>query len=219
MRSVSAAWLVIAIVVVVAAAALGLLALHLWHRQAATGALNASEVESLVSNTLGGSWELLPNMSLTITPNPANGSFELVYLNGTSEVRKITPQLSSSLQLLGAGGQPNGGYPLWIAVYTLILKEENETYVTQIEVFRAANSTQAHWTLSAVEQRYQISANATDDLTYLAIRQQIPFYNVTETVLVGVYKGYYLIIILSDYPHAGEQQFVTLAEGIGGSLG
>ena len=217
MRSVSAAWLVIAIVVVVAAAALGLLALHLWHRQAATGALNASEVESLVSNTLGGSWELLPNMSLTITPNPANGSFELVYLNGTSEVRRITPQISSSLQLLGAGGQPNGGYPLWIAVYTLILRKGNETYVTQIEVFKAANSTQARWTLSAVEQRYQVSANTTDDLTYLVVRQEIPFYNITETALVGV-KGSYLIIILSDYPYAGEEQFVVLAEGLGSSL-
>ena len=208
-------WLAVA--VAAAAVVTGLLALHPWLSGPATRPANATSLASYVSQSLGGGWEMLGNMSLTITPDPANGTFKLVYINGTSEVEKISPEMSSSLQLLGSGGQPNGGYPLWIEVYTFILKEGNTTYVTQVEVFRAANSTQAGWTLNAVEQRYQERANVTDGLSYVVIQQEVPFYNVAETVLVGVYKGDYLIVILSDYPSA-PHQIVGLAEGLGRML-
>lgn len=173
------------------------------------GAVNSSELSSL----LGGNWTMLSNTSFAAVVNLKKGQLDVAYLNGTSRVLN----LSNGLELIGPTGQANGGYPLWVTGYFYYYKvSPNVTYQLGIEVFRATNSTQINWTMSAVEDHFNIAPQATDGITYVVVQPYTPIYNIT--FVYASYRSSYLIIVIS-LSNASKEQLVQVTAAAAKTIG
>ncbi len=194
--------LIVVIVIAVAVAVGGTYAVLLRHTRTTTtttslsqlfserpGELNSGELSSM----LGGNWTMLTNASFVAVVKQSEGKLYVEYINGTSK----TLNLTSGLEMVGPTGQANGGYPLWVAGYFYYYKASpNATYVLGIEVFRATNSTQANWTLSAVENYYKVPPSTLDGLTYVELRPYAPLSNIT--FVYASYRSTYIIVVMSS---------------------
>ncbi|ADL19290.1 hypothetical protein ASAC_0884 [Acidilobus saccharovorans 345-15] len=173
------------------------------------GAVNSSELSSL----LGGNWTMLGNSSFVAVVNLKKGQLDVGYLNGTSK----TLNLSNGLELIGPTGQANGGYPLWVTGYFYYSKvSPNTTYQLGIEVFRATNSTQINWTMSAVEGHFNIAPQTADGITYVVVQPYAPVYNIT--FVYASYRSTYLIIVIS-LSNASKGQLVQVTAAAAKSIG
>lgn len=164
--------------------------------------------ESQISSLLGGNWSLLSNVSLVASVN--KGVAEIYFLNGTNK----TLANSTDFEMPGPSGQPNGGYPEWLAVYSYMSKSGNQTFLIQIEIFRV-NETQVNWTLSGIESTYRVSPKSSDGLTYVELTPYAPLSNITY--FVASYQGRYILIIIS-FSNASPSQLLQLAEASSGRL-